>query len=142
MRIVADTNVVISGLLWHGNERQVLNAARDNIIELCTSSDLLEELAEVLARPKFHERLLKRGVDLHLLVDGFGDLATTVVVTEVSSKQISRDKDDDVVLECAMAGECEAIVTGDSDLLDLKEYKGIRIIRTVAFLDEIGLLEK
>ena len=57
MRVVADTNIVVSGLLWRGNPRRVLDAARDGIIELFTSPSLLEELEEVLSRKKFATRL-------------------------------------------------------------------------------------
>ena len=47
MRVVADTNVVVSGLLWHGPARQLLNAARQGTVELFTSGALLAELEEV-----------------------------------------------------------------------------------------------
>jgi putative PIN family toxin of toxin-antitoxin system len=50
MRVVADTNIAVSGLLWRGNPRRVLDAARDSIIELFTSTNLLEELEDVLGR--------------------------------------------------------------------------------------------
>lgn len=56
-RIVPDTNIVISGVLWRGNPRRVLDAARDKIIELFTSPVLLEELEDVLIREKFARRL-------------------------------------------------------------------------------------
>lgn len=58
MRLVADTNVVVSGLLWHGPSRLLLNAAREGSVELCTSVALLSELEEVLRREKFSQRLL------------------------------------------------------------------------------------
>ncbi|MGB9179188.1 MAG: putative toxin-antitoxin system toxin component, PIN family [Pyrinomonadaceae bacterium] len=57
MRVVADTNIVVSGLLWRGNPRRVMDAARDGIIELFTSVPLLEELEDVLSREKFAARL-------------------------------------------------------------------------------------
>jgi putative PIN family toxin of toxin-antitoxin system len=52
MRVVADTNIVVSGLLWRGGPRQILDAARDGVIELFTSGALLDELEEVLTREK------------------------------------------------------------------------------------------
>ena len=58
MRVVADTNVVVSGLLWHGNERRLLDAARDGFVELFTSKELLAELEDVLGRSKFAPRLI------------------------------------------------------------------------------------
>ena len=59
MRVVLDTNIVVSGLLWHGSPRQVLNAARAGNIIPFTTGDLLGELHDVMARPKFAQRLAK-----------------------------------------------------------------------------------
>ena len=54
------------------------------------------------------------------------------------ASQISRDLDDDIVLATAVAGNCEYIVTGDKDLLDLKEFRGIPIVKPRAFGELIG----
>ncbi len=70
MRVVADTNVVVSGLLWKGNPRRVLDAARDGKIDLFTSAVLLTELEDVLNREKFAQRLALVGVTPHELVFG------------------------------------------------------------------------
>ncbi len=78
MRVVADTNVVISGLLWRGNPRRVLDAARDGIIELFTSPVLLEELEDVLKREIFAVRLEAANVTVQELVEGYSALATVV----------------------------------------------------------------
>jgi uncharacterized protein len=66
-RAVPDTNIVVSGLLWRGNPRRVLDAARDRIIELYTSPVLLEELEDVLSREKFAERLAAANVTVQNL---------------------------------------------------------------------------
>ena len=65
MRVVADTNTVVSGLLWHGNPRQVLEAARSGTLQLYTSAALLGEIEEILQRPKFAQRLSLAGVTSH-----------------------------------------------------------------------------
>ena len=70
MRVVADTNTVVSGLLWHGNPRRVLEAARAGALQLYTSAALLAEIEEVLQRPKFAQRLSLAGVVSHTLVIG------------------------------------------------------------------------
>ena len=76
MHVVADTNTVISGLLWHGTPRQVLDAARTGTIALSTSAPLLAELAEVLQRPKFAQRLARANVTPHILVFGYAESPT------------------------------------------------------------------
>lgn len=75
MRVVADTSTVVSGLLWHGNPWQVLEAARGGILQLYTSAALLAEIAEVLQRPKFAQRLSAANVASHTLVMGYAAFA-------------------------------------------------------------------
>jgi putative PIN family toxin of toxin-antitoxin system len=70
MRVVADTNIVVSSFLWRGNPRLVLEAARAGFIDLYTSGLLLEELEDVLSREKFAVRLQAAGVRAHELVFG------------------------------------------------------------------------
>lgn len=78
MRVVADTNTVISGLLWRGNPRQVLDAARAGAIQLFTTPALLAELEDVLQRDKFTRRLALAGVGARTLVLGYAALATVI----------------------------------------------------------------
>jgi hypothetical protein len=138
MRVVADTNIIVSGLLWRGNPRRVLDAARDGIIELFTSAVLLDELEAVLSREKFSQRLAKANVTAHELVMGYAVLATLIEV-ETVEPVILADPDDDAVLACALAGECNVITSGDSHLLDLKEYRSIRILTAAEMLGDLFL---
>ena len=138
MRVVADINVIVSGLLWNGNERRLLEAARDGIVELYTSPRLLEEFEDVMSRPKFASRLAAKNVSARYLVEAYSALAT-VVETKQLDAPTSRDVNDDEVLACAVAGDCEIVVTGDDDLLVLSAYRGIRILRTVGLLAELNL---
>lgn len=138
MRTVPDTNIVISGLLWRGNPRRILDAARDGIIELYTSPVLLEELEDVLSREKFARRLAAANVTVQDLVLGYSALAT-VIETDPIEPVILVDPDDDAVLACPLAADAEVIVSGDGDLLDLKEHKEIRILTATEFLAELAL---
>jgi uncharacterized protein len=137
-RTVPDTNIIISGLLWRGNPRRILDAARDGIIELFTSPVLLEELEDVLAREKFLARLTAANVTVQDLVTGYSALAT-VIEAEAIEPVILVDPDDDAVLACALAADAEVIVSGDSDLLDLKKHKDIGILTATEFLVELAL---
>jgi len=137
-RAIPDTNIVVSGLLWRGNPRRILDAARDGIIELYTSPVLLEELEDVLSREKFARRLAAATVTVQDLVSGYGALAT-VIEAEPIAPVILVDPDDDAVLACALSSDAEVIVSGDSDLLDLKEHKQIRVLTATEFLAELAL---
>lgn len=138
MRTVPDTNIVVSGLLWRGNPRRVLDAARDGIIEIFTSPVLLEELEDVLSREKFAARLEAADVSVQELVEGYAALAT-VIDAEPIEPVIIRDPDDDAVLACAIAAEAEIIASGDDDLLSLKEHLNIRILTAAELLTELSL---
>ena len=136
MRVVADTNVVVSGLFWRGNERRVLEAARDGLIELFTSAALLEELEDVLSREKFAARLRAAGPTRRELVSGYAALAALVEPEKIAPTVIE-DPDDDNVLACAVTARCEVIVSGDSHLLRLKQYEQLRILTAAELLAEI-----
>jgi len=136
MRTVADTNTVVSGLLWHGPPRQVLDHARIGEIELFTTMVLLAELEDVLQREKFAQRLMLVGVKPKDLVVGYAALAKIVESAQISPV-IADDSDDDAVLACAIAAHAEVIVSGDSHLLALKEYHGIHILTATELLSRI-----
>ena len=112
-RAVPDTNIVVSGLLWRGNPRRILDTARDKIIELYTSPVLLEELEDVLSREKFATRLAAANVSVQDLVSGYIALAT-VIEAEPIEPVILVDPDDDAILACALSADAEVIVSGDS----------------------------
>lgn len=127
MRIVADTNTVVSGLLWKGAPRQIIQACRHQRIIIVSSESLIAELAEVLARDKFATRIKDAGLTPSGLVADYTAL-TEQSHPEPLNKPVCRDPDDDAVLACALAGRADALVSGDEDLLTLKSFRGIPII--------------
>ncbi|MBV9787206.1 MAG: putative toxin-antitoxin system toxin component, PIN family [Chloroflexi bacterium] len=138
MRVVADTNTVISGSLWSSAPRQVLGAARSGKISLFTSVVLLIELEDVLQRPKFSQCLALVGATAHELVLGYAAIAT-VVEPALISPVVTADPDDDAVLACALAARAEIIVSGDNHLLDLKQYQDIEILTAASLIELITL---
>ncbi len=138
MRVTADTNTIVSGSLWHGNPRRILEAARSGTIELFTSLKLIAELEEVLGRGKFAAIISKAESSPREIVRNFR-LVAMVVYAEPLDPVVIRDPDDDVVLACAVASRSDVIVSGDNDLLDLGAYKSIRILSATEFLSEFNL---
>jgi uncharacterized protein len=133
MRIVADTNTVLSGLLWQGPPRRLLDLARQRTVTLCASPTLLAELAEVIGRDKFVKRVHAATLSAAELVQDYERLAE-IVEPQPLPILTSRDPDDDHVLACALAGKADIIVSGDHDLLTLHEYQGMPILSTTAAL--------
>ena len=128
MRLVLDTNIVASGLLWHGKPAQLIDAAKADEVEVCTSRILLAELARILRRDKFAKVVSATGLSVDDLVMGYAELATLVTPTPIPPT-ILRDPDDDHVLACALAAGADLIVSGDKKhLLVIGSYQGIPIV--------------
>ena len=96
MRVVVDTNTIVSGLFWHGTPRRVLDAARTGRIQLFTSPVLLAELEDVLSRKKFTERCMLAQVTPHDLIIGYASLANLKTPPAIEPV-ILDDPDDDHV---------------------------------------------
>jgi uncharacterized protein len=129
-RIVADTNCLISRLLLPKSvPGQAVRQAVDHGI-LLVSEATMNELADVLARPKFNRyvSLEDRQQFLRLL----GRVAE--FVASVYSVRDCRDPKDDKFLEVALSGKADLILTGDADLLTLNPWRGIAILSPAKYL--------
>ena len=132
LRVVADTNVLVSALLFGGPPEQIVLAGLRGEIQLLTSSPLLKELERVL-KGKFK-------LNLHLVRNIIEEIKEVAELVEVSShiNVISYPDDDNRVLECAVDGKAEFIVTGDTKhILPLKEFRGTKILSPSEFLNRL-----
>ena len=126
MRLVLDTNIVVSALLWGGRPRLLVEAAQERKIELFTSNSLLDELADVLGRRKFDRKVAAFKLTIGQIMERYTILAT--VVSPKTTSRIVSDPDDDVVIGTAMAARADGIVSGDAHLLGLGMVGTIRIV--------------
>lgn len=138
VRLVLDTNVVISALLWHGAPRRLLHYAHSDVVQLYTSLPLLIELDNVLRRSKFQLRLYQAQVRADDLALGYAALATTVEPM-VIPPVILADPDDEAVLACAASAQADAVVSGDGHLLQLGAYSTIPILPAEVLIDQLAL---
>ena len=129
MRLVIDTNLVISGLLWNGAPRRLIELALNGKVELFTSEHLLKELSGVLARDKFEKRMAQTRKTQAMLMHEYGALYSVVVPAPL--QPIAPDPDDDWVIATAIAAKADLIVTGDKPFLGVGQVGDIRIV-TVA----------
>ena len=137
MRLVLDTNVVASALLWGGRPSVLLQAARGRRLQLFTSAPLLAELSDVLGRRKFERKIAAAQLSIDQIVDRYAQLA--LVVRPVPMARIAPDPDDDVVIGTALAARADFIVTGDRQLLGVTEHAGVRIVGVAEAVQTIGL---
>ncbi|MEZ2280154.1 MAG: putative toxin-antitoxin system toxin component, PIN family [Microcoleus sp.] len=134
MRVVIDTNTVISGFLWGSYPRQIIDLVRTQEITVYTSSFLLQELSEVLSRPKFYQRIQTVIEETpESLVNNYRNLVKIVEIYQVE-KIVINDPDDDQVLACAISANANYIISGDQDLLTLKLYQNIPIVTAREFM--------
>jgi putative PIN family toxin of toxin-antitoxin system len=134
MRVVIDTNIWISGLLFGGNPQKIIELGKAKEITIICSLPLLDEISETLNYAKFRTRLAKLGVTVEDLLLSIYACAKILPTTEIESVANLRDPDDLKVLATAVNNLAVVIVSGDSDLLILKEYKGIAIMTATEFL--------
>lgn len=133
IRVVADTNVLISALMFDGLPGLFLELALSRAFTLVSSTALLDELDEKL-RGKFGVR----EADARLIrsrLESTAELAEADFTLHV----VADDPDDDRVLECAVAGKAEFVISGDRHLLQLGAYEGISIVTVRQFLTAAGL---
>jgi len=134
MRVVIDTNVVISRFLSPtGTPAQIFEQWQLNAFELVLSEPILAEFQKVLEYERIQARHHMALEEITEVINGFRQFAVLVDVKERLAV-IEEDPEDDRFLECAVAGSAEVIVSGDAHLLDLKEYRGIQILSPAAFL--------
>ena len=139
MRIVVDTNLLVSGVISAGGlPRQLLDAAKPGEFELCTSEMLLAELLDVLSREKFAARLIRAGLTPDGIVGDLRRLGTVVSTPAIPPRVVLTDPDDDHVIAAAIAGTADLIASGDKrDLLALASYQGIEIVTARAAIERI-----
>ena len=134
IRVVLDTNVWLSGLLWGGIPRQVIGLHEMRRIEIICSNEILEEFSLILNRPKFQKRLNQLEVSAEEILKMAREMCTFVMAEPVTVDNL-RDPKDAIVIAAAIAGKCSVIVSGDDDLLVLRAFFGIEIMTPRDFID-------
>ncbi len=124
LRVVLDTNVLISAIGWRGNPRKVLTLCIEGKVGLLQSQETLKELKRVLQRERFNFIPVEKREVLLRHLTGISIKVTPNENVEV----ITEDPGDNKFLDCALAGKADYVVSGDKHLLELKEYRGIKIV--------------
>ncbi|GHU43075.1 hypothetical protein FACS1894190_13190 [Spirochaetia bacterium] len=119
MKVVIDVNIFVSSFLWEENPKKVLDRVIEGTDELYITQEILEQIFEVLNRPKFNAD--KEGVKYYMKL--IEEMANEII-SDIKIRNGSRDIDDNIILECGITGNVDYIITGDDDLLVLKEFIG------------------
>lgn len=128
-RIVLDTNVLISAILFNGPPRTILELLINGSISCSLSLAILDELRDVLQRPKFGfapEQALHVLEELHTVCD--------VINPASRIDRVTADPDDNIILECAVESKADYIISGDGHLLAVTTFRGIPIVSPSGYL--------
>jgi len=128
-----DTNIFISGTFWRGLPRRALHLAKQGKVEVITCEPLLDELRDILTRSDKPFRLSEMEADK--VINNVRSYVRLVMPTR--KVDVCRDPDDNLVIECALAGGAQYIVTGDSDLKVLRCFEEIEIVDVRTFVSLI-----
>jgi putative PIN family toxin of toxin-antitoxin system len=128
-RVVLDTNVLLSALIFGGKPRAIVEMLAKRKIEVAISEAILTEMRRKIAR-KFSS-FLNELPQMELLLEQDAEVVKLGAITI----DVCRDPDDNHILETAILGNCRIIVTGDKGLLVLKKYQGVSILTPADFTD-------
>jgi putative PIN family toxin of toxin-antitoxin system len=127
-RVTLDSNVYLSGFVFGGKPRRLLEMAIEGEIEVAVSDPIIQEIRRhLLGKFGWSEPRAARAVE------SIAEFAKHVTPTETIDT-VPTDPDDNRVLECAVSAGSQTIVTGDDDLLRLVAFRGIEIVRVADFL--------
>lgn len=133
MKAVLDTNIWVSAVIWGGVPDQILLLRERQLLTIAMSQQLLNEIEATFNKKKFQPKLKDLNLTVSTLINLIRESVILYPIEEISVHEL-RDPDDNIVLATAMAGNADAIVTGDRDLLVLGEYQGIQIVTAQDFL--------
>lgn len=134
MKVVLDTNVFISALLWQKSIKEILNLARQKKIQICVSQKILTEFTKVLKYPKFSQRLKSIGKTPSEIINEFLEIIKLYSSIELKTAIIKEDPSDTKFLSCAFSCGASFIISGDKHLLSLKKFRNIPILSPQKFL--------
>ena len=129
MRIVVDTNVLISGVFFGGIPREILSAVVRRKITACATAEIIDEYEKVVQEMISRKQGHLNSAILAPLINAMD------IIDPVTRVNVCRDPDDDKFLGCAVDSRALYIVSGDKDLLVISDYKGIRIITAKEFYE-------
>lgn len=136
MRVVLDTGILVSALIRpQGTIGDVLHALRDGRFMAIYSTPMMLEVTEVLSRPKIQEKYHVQPDDIEALINLVRLRGELVIPKQAITA--CRDPKDNKFLEAALAGEADAIVTGDDYLLVLNPFEGMDILRPAELLKKL-----
>ena len=132
IKIVVDTNVLVSSSFWYGSSDRIMNMVEQEKVKLFLSRHILKEFVTVLAYDEIQKKVADKKLEMKRTIDKIISLSTIIEPNEKIF--VCEDVDDNIILECALEGKVNFIISQDDHLLKLREFRGIRIVAPEEFL--------
>lgn len=133
MKVTLDTNVLISATFWTGNSFKIIKLIDDKKIQCILSEEIIEEYNRIANSDEIIEKVENKSLIVSKVVENV--ISDSLIVIPALKLNVTEDPDDNKILECAVEGEVDYIISQDNHLLKLKEYKGIKILTPKEFLE-------
>lgn len=134
MKIVLDTNVWLSGIFWDGEASKILEKAEKKVVQIIISEDILSEIITVLNRESnFQRYILNLKLSIEELLRTILSIST-LIKTKTKLNIIKEDPKDNIILEAAVDGKVKYLVSYDNHLLNMIEFRNVKIIHPKEFL--------
>lgn len=136
-RVVLDTNIIVSGMLWSGVPHKIVALAEQKDLQIITSRARIDEFNEVLGRQKFSKRLEKIGKTPQQIVEKYLELAE-IIAPAKSVPVVQEDPDATAILACGIGGKANFILTENDHLLHLAIYENTYLWDVDRFLRNLS----
>ena len=134
IKVVFDSNILVSATFWTGDSFTVLNQADKGVIKNFLSKEIEEEYRRVITSEEIIEKQERLRLNMQEIVERV-IITSMIVIPKRKITAVKDDPDDDKIIECAVEGKVNYIITQDNHLLKLKDFEGIRIVTPKEFLD-------
>jgi len=136
MKITVDTNILISATFWNGPSQRIITKVEDKEVTLILSNDIIEEYTEVLKYKDIQKKIIIKGLIQKHTVEKLISISTIIKPT-IKINMVNEDPDDNKIIECAVSGKADYLISQDNHLLKLKTAYNIPIITPEKFLEKL-----
>ena len=133
MRVVLDTNVIISGLLWKGPTKALFDLVDRKLLTVCLTPGIIGEIERVCAYPKFAKQLTSAGIQSNEIISYLLE-HSLLYQDEHLVRVVKDDPSDDMFINAAIVSGSKWIISGDKHLLEIKKFNSIHIVSPSVFL--------
>ncbi len=138
MRITADTNILISSSFWYGASDLILKKVENKEVKLIISKDIINEFIDVLNSKEIQDKIKDKNLEIKRAISKIVSMSEMIYPSK-NIEIIKEDISDNKILECALEGKVDYIITYDKHLLKLKEFGSIKIITPEEFLEKLKI---